>query len=515
MSVKSILNKIKETTYYEHTIIFCLFLLMAGMSLVTYVTSTADMRGGLITAIIWFCGIFLIVNKYSIEKISLPLLIIFVFTIVFFVRFVFIINVDVQPWNDFVRTILAAEQLLRHDYSGLHETVYFKFFPEYIPWIVFEAAVIKLFPINPIFVLRVLSAVACGITGIAIFLLGSNVSTRVGVLAASIYAFFPESIVFSAVLTSQHYSTACAYLAFVLILFPIREENKRNRSWILLQPIIVGFLLGIGQLFRPDALPMLLAILLFIVKGIFSSNDQKTNWRISLYKIGSIVVSYILVVQSAFLFLEYKNITQDVNERIDMGYKIYMGFNLNQGRFDATDWEIYLYSDAVERRNLLLSRINEYIRHPFRFVELSYRKYFNMWGQYSSAYTWLEGQEIGTLREKTQDGNATMTETNKYTTLMNYQSLFRSINTGYQFLITLLASIGAWYLRKNERGTDVFPLLAWNVLFYVGAFVLIEVQDRYRYFLMPIIILYSSVGLVILNEIISRFRNLLRHVPVE
>lgn len=501
---------ITKTNLVEHRIIFFLFSMAAGMSLASYLTHSSDMRGGIVTAIFGFYFLFLASKRIRFERVSLPLLILGVFSAVFLVRLFFIFNLDVQPWNDFARTFSAAEKLTNQDYSGVHDHVYSNKYPDLIPWIAFEALIIDLFPAHSLFALRVLNSFVCGIIGVSIFLMGKKISTQIGLLAVGIYALYPESVVYSGVLTCQHFSTACAYLAFVAILYD--RSGTKGRFFFYIQPILVGILLGIGQLFRPDALPIILAILFFLLKKNISKGEMGNSWKLELYRYLGIAISFLLVTQAAFLYLEQRNIVLDASRHTDLGYKLYVGFNFHQGRWNSNDEREYFDADMPERRKMVLARMIEYSRRPLRFIEHSFRKYFTMWADRSSAFYWLEGNEIASLEEKISNMVSTGKENNKFNTLMNYQSLFNSLNGGYHFLIMFFASIGVWKFRKPSEENSLLSLLVWVVLFYVAAFVFTEVQNRYRYFLMPIIIIYSSIGVFYLNNTVTSIRNLFHSV---
>ncbi|MBN1535368.1 MAG: glycosyltransferase family 39 protein [Anaerolineales bacterium] len=415
-------------------------------------------------------------------------------------------NTNVQPFDDFARTLTAGEMLANHDKSGVRTELFLEVHPSLVPWIVFEAGVVKIFPDNPILALRILNCIACGITGMMIFLLGKKISTRTGILASTIYALYPSSIVFSAVLSCQHFSTACDYLAFVLVLFP--HDNSFRDKRFHLYTITIGVLLGISQLFRPDALPMIVAIIIYTIKTFLENEKPKVSWFPLLFKITVIIITFQIITQAAFWFILHKNIALDFNKSIDPEYKFFVGFNFNQGKFVSEDRKIFSEASHTERHQLLYTRLVEYGKHPLRLIELFYRKYYVMWAYNSSSFSWLQGKEISELRTKIEDGSISAWELNKYNRLMNYQSLFKSLDSGYYFLITFFAAIAAWNLRKQHPESDLFSLLTWVCICYIGVFFFIEVQERYKYFLMPALIIFSAYGVTVYDNFVNKIRHL-------
>jgi len=482
---------------------------MIGMSLLTYIGNTGDMRGGIITAIIYFYLSYLLITKINIDKVSTFWLILIIFSLVIIPRIILIGNTVAQPFDDFGRYLDAGEKLANNDYSLVISKVYIEDFPSLIPWIVFEALVVKIIPANPILTLRIVNCIACGIIGMSIFLLGKNISLRTGILASMIYALYPSSIVFSGVLSCQHLSTAVEYSAFVVLLIPDTNSSLNKKSWI--KPLIIGILLGIGQLFRPDALPAVIAILVFIILQLFKNENPRLHWVYGSFKIIVIIISYLIITNGAFRIIQQHNIPIDNSKNAETAYKFYVGFNFNQGKFVSEDRKIFTEANALERKQLLYIRFAEYAKHPLRLLEFLYRKYHVMWGYYSSSFNWLQAQEISGLKTKIDDGTISAWELNKYNRLMNYQSLFKSLDSGYYFLITFFAAIAAWNLSKQNIQSDLFSLLTWVCFCYIGVFFFIEVQERYKYFLMPSLIIFAAYGVTVYDNFFNRVRRLLNN----
>ena len=484
----------KNVVFFEKSILFILFLMMAGMALATQINNTSNINGGFITAIIIFFILFLLTKK---KNLSLPLsaLVLIVFFMVFLPRLLLVTNINVQPWNDFGRTLAAGEKLANHDVSGIRNNLkYSSFFPDLVPWVVFEAIVAKLFQGNSIVALRILNCIACGIIGISVFLIGSKISRQLGLLSAGIYALWPSSIVFSGVLSCQHFSAACEYFALAFLIYTISKNYSKIKKILIF--IFIGCLLGIGQLFRPDALPILLSMIIFLFQFYFKKEKIGPAVKKGLISATLLVLAYFLVVQGGFWLLEKKDVISDSGLRTDMRYKFYVGLNSNNGKYLASDEEEFFNASSDERGYLLKERIHYFLDHPLVFLDLQYRKYDVMWGQNSQSFFWLGQNDINQLQNKFDSSEITKDELEQLMTLKSNKNLFTRIEGGYYSLIILFASIGAFFLIISNSKEQVFSLLTWFSFCYIGVFFFIEVQARYRYLLIPTLIVFAAYGMI-------------------
>lgn len=475
---------------WERKVLLILFLLMAGMSLTTYINDTSVMKGGVVTAGIVMVILFMITQK-AVTRLPKSALLALVFVMVVIPRLLLIINIDAQPWNDFSSTMSAAEKLASHDRSGV--LGYATHFPDLIPWIVFEAIIVRLFPANPIIVIRILNCIVCGLIGVSIFIMGKKISLQMGLLAAGMYAFLPSSIVFAGVLSAQHFSAACQYMTFTLLVLNV--ENNYTKFRKITNMIIVGILLGFGQLFRPDAAPILLAVLLFLFLQYSSSYKLGQAFNKWIFSSILILTSFLIVSTGAFEVLQQKHIISNNRLSSDLGGKFYAGLKIINGRFDMKDAQDYLSANSEIRRNLITQQLSYYLEHPLAYIELQSYKFDVMWGQPSPSYYWLEGNEIEILQEKVDNKVATSLEMSKLRTLNSYRRLFSSLDEGYYLWVTMLAMVGVMSLGKNYSSSSL-RLLTWFSFCYIGVFFFIEVQSRYRYLLEPTLIFFAAYGMI-------------------
>jgi predicted tellurium resistance membrane protein TerC len=98
------------------------------------------------------------------------------------------------------------------------------------------------------------------------------------------------------------------------------------------------------------------------------------------------------------------------------------------------------------------------------------------------------------------------TSSGEYKNYANLDKIFKNMDYLYCLLIYLFASTGFFVFRR--KNTRLLQLLALTVLFYVGIHLLIEVQPRYRYEVMPALFIFAAYGIhwicgILLNGIKS------------
>lgn len=475
--------------------LFYIVALMAGMSCANYLNSTGSMRGGLITALFFILALFSVLQSVNFQQIPRPLLLLLIFTLVFVPRLMIVLTVEATPWNDFSRTLDAAVQLAAGDFSGVYAPKYSVAFPNALPWITFEAAVVKVFGSHAVLALKMMNCLACGTIGLCLFLMGRHFSDEIGLLAALIYAFYPSSILFSAVLSNQHISAALEYCALTLIL-AFERPLTHNKRWPI-KLALAGLLFGLGQLIRPDALPAFAAALIYTAKlagAVLTKQNLKKGLILSASALLLLAIPYFLTTKAANTLIQTANIYPYPNMSFDMGYKFYVGLNSNNGSYLLTDEEVYFNADPVEREALVKDRVVQQIRRPYVFAELLFRKFSILWGQDSKSFFWLKGNVLAALKADIANNTVSTSDQNYYNSLLKFQSLFTSVNSGYYSVILLFALAGVYRIRRqinHEKGELIF----WVTLFYVGVFLFIEVQGRYRYFLEPVLILLAAIGI--------------------
>jgi hypothetical protein len=155
----------------------------------------------------------------------------------------------------------------------------------------------------------------------------------------------------------------------------------------------------------------------------------------------------------------------------------------------------YLEAEPDERQSLIELRIKDNLSNPIRFLELSIKKFYTQWGDYSAAYYWLKGGKIEEAAESVNNQQKDESIYENYEKLIFEQSIFNNIDSGYYFWITFFAAVGVWNILYHKNGNLVFLILTIVTIFYITPFIIIEVQPRYRFFLMPILPLFSALGL--------------------
>ncbi|MBO1581557.1 glycosyltransferase family 39 protein [Bacillus sp. XF8] len=443
-SLQSLLNN----PTYNH-IPFLLFMLIIGVILILFVA--------------------LIVNRYMNKR----KFILFICLLAFGLRLSWVLTIDTNVIQDFERMYQGAISAANHDFTFATKP-YFTTWVYQLGFTMYQAAVVKLFGTGTL-AIKLLNILYC--TGITLFIyriaaqLFNEFSGRI---AALTFAMYIPNIIMCSVLTNQHLATFLFYAGFYLL---IKKGITHPYAWIF-----ASVLIAFGDIMRPIGLVILLALacFLFLVHII---GEQKISKKMVLKKlVGIIGIYYIVHYIVSYSFIA-AGITQYPLSNRDPYWKFVLGFNHETaGAFSFTDYQLVNQYDVGEERFAIEKNlIQERTKDKKQFVVLLHDKFKSMWGDYDASVYWaLEGYEYPNLK------NLLWT-----TEKLSYIS------------ICLFACLSFMRVIKetNNKQLSFFLLL---LLGYAAVHLLIEIQTRYRYFIMPTFIIIQSYGIYLTTQYIKK-----------
>jgi hypothetical protein len=308
----------------------------------------------------------------------------------------------------------------------------------------------------------------------------------IGAMAGLFYAFYPSSIVFSSVLTCQHLASLLFYLSFLVL------SGNKNKAWRF---AACGLLIGFGQIIRPVAPPFLLAVFVFYILRVWTERnrdgeDGYTGYRDKARKTLAVFITlacYLSVTVLFSLILYREGLTDAPFASGDMRYKFIVGLDLNSnGGYSQEYADLFLGGGEEEKQEIFKNTIDKIIKSPIETILLFNRKINEIFVKPDSTMYYLTGLRMYDM-EKSGD-----TESLEYKNYSNSDKIFKNADYLYCLVIYLFASTGLFALRRVN-----FPLsriLALTMLFYVGTHLLIEVQPRYRYEIMPALFIFAAYG---------------------
>ncbi|WP_242221940.1 glycosyltransferase family 39 protein [Bacillus cereus group sp. BfR-BA-01380] len=386
----------------------------------------------------------------------------------FTIRFIWILNIPTPIESDFALMYEGAVQAAHGDYS-FSNSPYFTTWVYQLGFTVYQAIIIHLFG-NHVFILKLLNVLYCTGTTICVYSITSKVFNEwTGRIAGLLYAFFIPSIMMSSVLTNEHLATFLFYLGFYLL---VRLHSKY--TWIF-----VGITLAFGDIMRPLGGLILLAIIIYLFLHGFLGKDKKTMLTTTKQLIGILVVFYAVhyIVSSAFIAT---GVTKYPLSNRDPLWKFVVGLNHETtGSYSTSDAEqIISLEIGEERKSLEMKRIKERIADKEKLFTLFGDKFSYMWGDIDSAGYWSLNQ----LNKKELTDTA-----------MEYEK--------YIYIATMLFGIiGLLCLLFTKQKNFQYTLFLLLIIGYISIHFLIEIQTRYRYFIIPSFFIIQSYGIYVIHQ---------------
>ncbi|CAH8773278.1 hypothetical protein [Paenibacillus dendritiformis] len=353
----------------------------------------------------------------------------------------------------------AAIKMSSGDFS-YNSSNYFRTWTYQLGFTMYQALIIKIFGTS-MATLKILNALYCmGIT-VLVYQISSTLFGDIAAKFSSvIYCFYIPSIVMSSVLTNQHLGTFLFYLAFYYFL--------RNPTLNVKKTILCAVLISMGNIVRPLGSLVLVCILFYSL--LFLLLNKRTI-RKTFRFICVFMVSYFAIFYLVSFFAIGTGISSSHLKNHEPLWKFVLGFNHEtSGRYSKADSEFVFQYNLGEERNkvekeIIKNRISDWKSLPGLFLD----KIKIMWSDSDALYWSLNTQENKRLSN-----------------ILNLIS-----HASYWVIMSFLLVSVFWLIFRydNDERYLFFVVL---ILGYFSIHLLIEIQTRYRYFIMPSIILISG-----------------------
>jgi 4-amino-4-deoxy-L-arabinose transferase-like glycosyltransferase len=426
---------------------------------------------GICLFLLLFIMIFILANRYLSKRSFLISLILLSLGI----RLVWIFTVNTPIVSDFGMMYQSAISAANGDFSFSQGT-YFSTWVYQLGFTMYQSIVINLFGEGP-FPLKLLNVFySVGITIITYKITAKLFNEVTGRVAGTLYAIFIPSIAMTSVLTNQHLATFLFYLAFYLL---ITDDNSKKYIWLY-----VGILLSLGDIIRPLGSLILLAIGIYLFITKFLGVDRKQKWITVKRFIGLIAVFFIVHTSISQLLIS-TDVTQYSLSNRDTMWKFVLGFNHDtKGQYSNEDAS-YVGQFAIgdERKAAEMELIKERLSNPNNLWELFKNKLDIMWAANDASLQWSMGHFYET----------------------NIVNSFNILERLMSICLLLFGIISTIKLAKdNFYGNTNHLLFILLILGYVSIHLLIEIQSRYRYFIIPSFIIIQSFGIYTFYMVIKR-----------
>lgn len=395
-----------------------------------------------------------------------------IFFLAFAARLVFALFWPIEPASDFAFTYTHAQALQGLPMAQWPE--YFVQIPRFqtvwsvhTPFLLFQALLLKLFGCG-IVTLKIFNAFWGSVTCLLAALLTKMLfGQKSGLLCGILLAVNPVCLFFTPVLTNQHIATMLFMGA--LYFFLCRPFFK---VWI--NDLSAALLLALSQLMRPEMLVTLLAFICYIIWESYRKQNRIQNGfgRRTLAvckRIAVIILTFTLCIQSVNVYLLSKNIVQEPITNTNLLYKIVIGLNYESlGHYTSAD--ATLANDHAMLEQLLKERI----QNKAILWDLLTKKTAFQFGTYS--YSWSVDKMDNAF----------------------VQNIYQPLTQTYMLLLLAFALCTLFFTYKKHPPGLLLLLII--LLGYFLTFALIEIQDRYNYFCIPLFTILASFSLVDLHR---------------
>jgi len=392
----------------------------------------------------------------------------------FCVRLIWITTIPTPVESDFLIMYNGALHAAKGDYAFAQQP-YFTTWVYQLGFTMYESLIIKLFGAGTI-ALKSLNILYCTGLTVLTYLIASKVFNEwCGRIAGIMYALNISNILYGSVLTSQHLAVFLFYLTCYLL---IAKFSTNNYSWIF-----IGITLTLGDIIRPLGYFFLIAIAIYILLKVLLEMDKTNRINATKRLFGVIIVFYLFHSIISYSFIAAGVTQYPLNDR-DPLWKFVLG--LNHETFG-------IYSQADENRIMSIENINQRQHEEWNIIkertddkidllQLFYMKFTIMWGSVDGSGEW----SLSTLKELELERN-----------LMKHECLI-------YISAMLFGIIGLVSLISKNNASFQYTLLLLLIIGYVLVHLLIEIQTRYRYEIIPSFTVVQSYGVYITYKYLQK-----------
>ncbi len=390
------------------------------------------------------------------------------FIISFVVRLLFIVIADFPQFADFETLLSASKMFALGDYS-FSNWWHFHTWGYQTGFVIYQGFILKFF--NSVFFLKVLNVLYSSCLVLFVYFFGKRISSERSARVVSLfYMIYPFHIFMDTILANHHLATLLMYLG---ILFLVKKDK------VFKDYIVAGVLIALGNIIRPEGIIVVASCLIFEFfllskKSVFSS----------LVRVFSFVFVYFLIGYMASFAVIKSGVNPSGLKNNDPLWKFILGFNYescgyyvdsdSQYQFDReTELAIIkerAFGDLSRTGKLMLCKVNRFwLDSGFDFET----------GVFVNRSFSIFGFSVGL--SSVLDGAITFN------------------NCVYLFIFVLFI-LGLFVKRGCLSNESLFLLIMCVVTFF--AFLLIEIQPRYAYFIQISIFILASSGI---DFIFNRF----------
>ena len=419
-----------------------------------------------------FLSLFIGLLLYRIKNNKYFLLALFLTALI--IRVIWVLNIHSLPVSDFMQMYNGAQDILNGNIDALRGSEYFQTWVYQLGFTFFQYVIINIFG-NSIGVLKLVNAIITSCIPIVIYLICNTLkkgkSARVPAL---IYCFYVTSIAMTSVLTNQHLSTLLIYFGLYLLI---------SKEKYFFSIIYVGVIISLGNIIRPEGIIVIIAIVLFLIFNDFENiKNPKRFLKYNILRPTLIVAIYLItstMVSGAFKLSGYTDYSLSNREPY---WKFVVGLNdKHGGLWNSEDGDLVNRYPLGEKRDdyekqLILDRLKD----KEKVINLFNKKFRYMWTK----------NDFGSLSFSLNYKGASK----------HLMKLLLKIEKVQFIIIVSLAFLSVIISVFKRIKFGYYHLFMIILIGYVLSHLILEVQTRYRYFIIPTLVILSIEAISSMNK---------------
>ena len=339
----------------------------------------------------------------------------------------------------------------------------------------------------------VIASLSC----VAAYLLARRFDEGSAPAAGLLFAFYPANIVFSQVTSNQHLAVLFALLALWLAHLAL-SQTKPVRTLVF--ALSSGALLLLSYYAHPSTATTLLALgIVWLVLLLAAVKKRKEFLRLLIAGVAFCVGFFALRVGSE-AGLRAAGLSYPATVNSSYLAKVVIGLNTETtGGYSESDWGMIWAQPESEQNAFCVQVIRERLQQPDLFG-LFDTKLMRMWMVPDGSFGWAMGNEAAASSAPVSAVSLARD---------NWLAGAKLLDFFYVALLFLFAWIGGLFRRRGSAG----DLLLWVLMGWMGVHLFIEIQSRYRYFGMPLLMILAAYGVFCLLGMAGKTRRTQPNVP--
>lgn len=324
----------------------------------------------------------------------------------------------------------------------------------------------------------VIASLSC----VATYLLARQFDEASAPAAGLLFALYPANIVFSQVTSNQHIAVLFALLSIWLALVSLKQSSFFKTAALGLAS---GALLLLSYYAHPSAATTLLAFGILWLALLLSALRKRRELLRLLLAAAVFSIGFFALRAGANAAMRAVGLSEPATVNSSYLAKVVIGLNEETvGGYSESDWGMIWAQPESEQNAFCWEVIRERLNQP-DLLGFFDTKLLRMWMVPDNSFGWATACACPVSLAPPSESERTLDDWLAGAKLLDFF---------YVAAIFLFSWAGGLFRRRGNAG----DLLLWVLLGWMGAHLFLEIQTRYRYFGMPLLMIYAAFGVLCL-----------------